>query len=521
MDATNPMKLTNDLFDSAKNLILSVGLPNDKSWEIEASNNLLLEKQIEGGKLQSLQIDFINRAASAWGEAFECDFSGNGIREFSCRGASPPDETVFKQFQEDVKAAGPAAIVNVRIQFDKERFAQKNFQQESGVRYVIYVFASAFMWAYSRPFPEIEEIFLPQATAYCICLILEMETCLLGPRLAALGPSAFQKFDLASRPPRDEGREVSARKVRSDSDTWINFDTSLTPYHLFLKPSTDSPQELRNLAARKLYDLTLIYIADSVRYEANVGYEATFSGIPQVRVFAPLSNAAAVLQNATVLFDLFAWAFVTEGTDKPAVLRAVIASVLTADRIANYSALDQAADRVSQSTRASYTSLVRGAVTRHFDKLKDVDKYVQETGFQLGSQISGLASNLTANMLGTVGVTVGAFISFVIDKKATPKLLAFGSLLYGTYLLCFPLFYSLLLQNFVQYVITVREFRKRIHQFAASLNLPDLSKQYEPMIKSRRLHFWTILGISCVVYLLLITGSFFLYKYFQSMPTPP
>src|SRR6266568_2711039 len=145
MDAASPMKLTNDLFDSAKNLILSVDLPNEEFWQSESSKNLLLEKQIEGAKLANLHLDFISRAASAWGDAFECDFSGDGIREFSCRGGSPADENVFKQFRDDVQAVGPAAILTVRIQFDKERFAQRNFQQDNGLRYVMYIFASAFM----------------------------------------------------------------------------------------------------------------------------------------------------------------------------------------------------------------------------------------------------------------------------------------------------------------------------------------------------------------------------------------
>jgi len=293
----------------------------------------------------------------------------------------------------------------------------------------------------------------------------------------------------------------------------------LTPYHLLLTVSTGTPRDLANLATRKLFDLTLIFIADSVRLVEG-GYEATFLGIPLAQIYAPLLDTVPPI-NTPLLFRLFHWAYLPGGTDKLAVLRAVVASVLTADRIANYEALDQSARRISESTRASYASLVQGTVGRHFDKLKEVDKYVQETGFQLGGQISGLAASLTTNMLGTVGVIVGGYIGYVIDKKTTPQLLAFGAVLYGGYLLFFPLLYSLLLQNLVQYVITVREFRERIREFGASLNLPQLSSRYEPMIKSRRKHFWFIFGISCLVYAALVAGTFCLYAYFKPAPTPP
>lgn len=375
------------------------------------------------------------------------------------------------------------------------------------------------MRAYSGSFHDIEQTFFPEPKERCVCLVLEKDISLSGPNIAIMGPASFGQFQLKDHHRTAAARLDRARDTRRDNVSWINFETRLTPYHLLFTPAGENPQELTNLAATKLFDLTLIYVADSVRYEKD-GYEAIFSAVPLARVFAPLttSNASA---NSANLFRLFQWAYLPGGTDKLAVLRAVIPSVLAGDRTTNHQALDLNARRIDEGARASYSSLVRGVVTRHFEKLKEVDKYVQETAFQLGSQISGLATNLTTNMLGTIAVIVGAFISYVIDKKATPRLLAFGTLLYGGYLLFFPLLYSLLLQNLVQYVITVREFRKRIREFADILNVSQLSTRYEPMIRSRRWHFWAIFSISCLVYVLLVCASFFLYRYFKSLPTSP
>jgi len=513
------MKLNANLFGSVKDLMSLLGVPDEASCQSERAEDFLFEKEIESNKLTGLSLDVVRAASVAWGEAFRFKLLSDGIREFEAGGGAPVDESVFHQFKTDLQGVASTQLVNVRVYFDKAGLAKTIFQEPADVHFAIFIFASAFIRTYSGTFREIDQIFFPEPRERCVCLVLQKDVSLLGPNMAITGPTSFEKFQLKSQHRTVATRQDRARETRSDNVSWINFDTRLTPYHLLLTPSGDSPEEFTVLAARKLFDLTLIYIADSVRHEKD-GYEATFSAVPLARVFAPLSNSIAP-NNSALFFKLFQWAYLPGGADKLAVLRAAIPSFLTGDRITNHQALDQSARRISDSARASYASLVRGVVTRHFDKLKEVDKYVQETGFQLGGQISGLATNLTTNMLGTVAVIVGAFISFVIDKKATPKLLAIGSLLYGGYLLLFPLLYSLFLQNLVQYVITVREFRKRIREFAATLNLPGLSSQYEPMIRSRRWHFWAVFGISCLIYILLIVASCLLYRHFNLIPTSP
>jgi hypothetical protein len=513
------MKLNPNLFGSAKGLIRSVGMSEDECWQSERSRDLLIERRVEVTKLADLSLQLVREAASAWGDAFKCQFSSDGIREFRALGGSPLDGTAFHEFQADVHAAAPSDTVNVSISIDKEIFGKTIFQPEAEVHFVMYIFAASFTRAFSSSFRDIDQRFFPGPKERCVCLVLEREVSLVGSNLAVLGPAAFEQYQHEIQHRAAAARLERARVTRSDHVTWINFDTRLTPYHLLLTVCAETPPDLANLVTRKLFDLTLIFIADSVRFVEG-GYEATFSGVPLAQIYAPHLGAVSPI-NVPILFRLFHWAYLPGGTDKLAVLRAVVASVLAADRIANYETLDQSARRISQSTRASYASLVQGTVARHFDKLKEVDKYVQETGFQLGGQISGLAASLATNMLGTVGVIVGGFIGYVINQKATPKLLAFGAILYGGYLLCFPLVYSLLLQNLVQYVITVREFRERIREFGASLNLPQLSSRYEPTIRSRRNHFWALFVISCLVYVVLVAGFFCLYTYFKLVPTTP
>jgi len=511
------MSLKANLFGSVKDLMSSLGASEDVCWQSERAKNFLFEKEIEGNKLTGLSLDVIRAVVAAWGDAFEFKMSSIGIRELETVGGLPVDENVFQQFKADLQGVASSQLVSVRVYFDKTKLARMLFQEIADAHFLIFIFISAFIRAYSGSFHDIEQIFFPEPRERCVCLVLEKDMSLSGPNLAIMGPASFGQFQIKNHHPA--ARQDRARDARRDNVSWINFETRLTPYHLLFTPAGENPQEVTNLAARKLFDLTLIYIADSVRYEKD-GYEATFSAVPLARVFAALTSSIAPA-NSALFFRLFQWAYLPGGTDKLAVLRAVIPSVLAGDRIANYQALDLSARRIAESARASYSSLVQGVVTRHFEKLREVDKYVQETGFQLGGQISGLAANLTTNMLGTVGVIIGAFISYVIDKKATPKLLALGTLLYGGYTLFFPLLYSLLLQNLVQYVITVREFRKRIREFADVLNLSKLSTRYEPMIRSRRWHFWAIFGVSSLVYASLIVASFFFYRYFKSIPPSP
>ena len=169
--------------------------------------------------------------------------------------------------------------------------------------------------------------------------------------------------------------------------SWINFETFLTPYHLSLAPTAGSPAELTNLTKRRLLDLILIHIANSVRL-VDGGYEAAFSGASLRQIFVPLKLDS--FPNDTLpLFRLFCWAYSSSETDKLTLIRSVITTFLGDNQKDNYTALDRSAQRIRDSSLANYATLIQGFVTRHFDKLKEVDKYVQETAFQLGGRSRG------------------------------------------------------------------------------------------------------------------------------------
>jgi hypothetical protein len=519
MDSTDLIKQGSKLFRSVEVLSLSIGVPINEFSRHETSEALSFNETIQASKIRGLSFEVISEAALAWGDAFECNFSSDhGILPIQARG-SLLDRVAFDKFKEDVQSAGPDDTVSVSITINKAMFGKTVYPDSPEVYFLIYIFTSNLMRAFSGTLQDIEGIFFRKPKPRSVCLLLEKDVALAGPILTIVGPAAFdQRKNLGTRRSGDS-RTVKVYEVRRDHVSWINFETILTPYHLLLAPSAGSDSGLTNIINQRLHDLILIHIANSARH-VDGGYEATFLGASLRQILAPLKNDNPPEQTLP-LFRLFRWAYSSSETDKLALLRAVITTFLGDNQKDNYAALDRSAQRIRDSSLANYATLIQGFVTRHFDKLKEVDKYVQETVFQLGGQISGLATSLTTSMLGTVGVTIGGFVAYVIDMKTTPKLLSFGTLLYGAYLFVFPLSCALLLQNLVQYRITVREFRQRIHEFGVTLNIPHLSDQYVGMMKSRQRHFWAIFAVSCVVYVLLVGACLYLYKYFKSLPATP
>jgi hypothetical protein len=220
-----------------------------------------------------------------------------------------------------------------------------------------------------------------------------------------------------------------------------------------------------------------------------------------------------------MLLRLFVWAYSDRSADKLPFARSVTTTYLSEDRAENFKVLAECAQRIWDSTRANYATYVRGFVTRHFDKLKEVDEYVRQTGYRMSEQISGLVGNLTTNMLATVGVIVGGFLAYALDKKATPSLLSLGLKIYGAYIALFPLAYFLVFHSLADYLITIRDFKRRMGDFELNLHLPGLSSKAFDLVKFRRIHFWSALAISCAIYACLALLCFAYSLHFQSPPT--
>lgn len=104
-----------NLFGSVKDLMPSLGVSEDVSWQCERAKNFLFEKEIDAKKLSGLSLDLIQAAVAAWGDAFEFKASSIGIRELQTVGGLLVDENIFQQFMADLQSVASSQLVNVRL----------------------------------------------------------------------------------------------------------------------------------------------------------------------------------------------------------------------------------------------------------------------------------------------------------------------------------------------------------------------------------------------------------------------
>ena len=200
---------------------------------------------------------------------------------------------------------------------------------------------------------------------------------------------------------------------------------------------------------------------------------------------------------------MFIWAYSGKTADKLPVLRSVISSALGRERNANYALLPQNAQRIFETARSNYAAFVSGFVTSYFDKLKEIDIYVRQTGLEIANRVSDLVKTLTTNLLATVGVVVGGFVAYALDKKSSPQLLSIGLRVYGVYTLVFPLLYSLILHGLVDYTITKHEFKQHTSELERNLHIVGLGRKSGTALRCRTRHFWFVLATSATVYIVI------------------
>jgi hypothetical protein len=498
MDRADPVEKLSNLHGALVSLGRSLGLPITALQEGETAHRLEVDQEVPCNSLLNLAFENIREAVRYWGNSLTLRFSSEyGVRPFHVVD-SQIVEAAFADFVADLRAARDGETLRLRLSIDKAQFVQHLTPPIAETNVVVFTFLPNLLRAIAGSFSEIEEIFFPKIQSRCICLLLEGDVALHGPYLSVFGPSRYSAEVQKKPSARLAARISKVWEIRKDQVSWVDFETQLTPFHLMLESEGQVDPFLRANVERAFYALTVVHLADSVR-RLNGDHVATFSGLTRAQILIRRAEATAP-SNVDSLSRAFMWAYSEKAADKLPFLRSVATSYLTENRELNYSALGENADRIWEAARANYAAFIRGFVTRHFEKLKEVDDYVRQTSQQVGEQISEVSKSLVTTMLATVGVIVGGFVAYALNKEASPKLLSIGLKIYGGYVVLFPLLYFLLFHSLTHYAITIHDFNKRMRDFGLVLQLPELSKKFSGVIKPRKVHFWATLIFSFVIY---------------------
>jgi hypothetical protein len=480
-----------------------LGLAEEQVRSAEKAARLSVEAELPAKPAAGLSADILRAVVSDWNEHFSLTIASDyGIRPFQLR-AGQFIEAELARFLEDITPAPAEATIHLRLTVEKEQFLRKQ-PQGSGCHRVLYLFTNNLKRALGGRYADVEEIFFPAGTARCECLLCEDEVAIDGQYLtiSAVAPTAPAEQQLSQLNDRIE----AIRNLRQENTHWTGFGTDLTPLHFVVRKDVD-PKGIGGPIDRLQYALLVSYLADSVR-SIETGFIAVFSGTGRTEVLIPTQRTDNAIDVSPV-FRLFDWCYAERAFDKLDIARSVISSVLEADRSTNYDLLLANAPRVWEAARSTYLMLVRDLVTKHFDKLKQIQDYVTAISSDVATKVSSIVTTLITSILAAIGVVLGAFVAYAFDKKIRIDVFRFGLRVYGIYILVFPFALSLLLNNLVDYLILRADLKKRLKDFETALGLENLKGKIASTVTRRGWHFWCVLSFAIVIYLTLAFVCFF------------
>lgn len=463
----------------------------------ETADRIEAEQDVPCSSLLNLTLDHIARGCHCLGNALSISLSSQyGIRPFSVEDSQVCAAT-FNDFLEDLRTAGHDETVHVRLSVDKRQIV-RHLNAPERTNIVVFAFLSNLLRALAGQFEEVQEIFFPQVQCRSICLLLEGGEMVQGPYFSVVGPGELEKEFSRRQSAKVANRISKIWETRRDNVSWIDFETKLTPIHFMISSETDHGTRLSVTVGSAFYALSVLYMADSVRRREN-DYVATFSGLTQSQLLVR-GEADVPRLDIGRTSRAFIWAYSSEATDKLTFLRSVATSYLGDNPETNYSALGRSIDRIWETARANYAAFIKGFVTRHFEKLREVDEYTRETSNKVSQQISELSRNLVMTMLATVGVIIGGVVAYGLNRATTPKLLSAGLRIYGLYIGIVPLLYFVIVYSLTSYLITVHDFKSRMKDFELVLHISDLSRRFSGAITPRKVHFWFTLILAISIY---------------------
>jgi hypothetical protein len=491
------------IFERFKTLTAALGLPEQVVIQAETAARLSAQTESAAKSAAGLTADMLHGIVSDWGQHVTLAITSDyGIRPFQLR-AGQFSELELAHFLEDIAPAPASATVHVTLTLQKDHFLRV-VPQVSGRHRVLYLYTDNLKRALGGKYGDVEEIFFP-GSIRCECLLYEDDVAIGGQYLTISGVAP----DAPGEPQPSaqlKDRLEAIRNLRQENTHWTGFGTDLTPLHFVVRKDVD-PKRIGDAIDRLQFALLVSYLADSVR-SANADFIAVFSGSSRTEILLSSQRSDGAIDTAPV-FRLFDWCYTERTSDKLDIARSVISSVLGPDRAKNYDLMLTNASRVWEAARSTYLMLVRDLVTKHFDKLKQIQDYVTAISSDVATKVSNIVTTLITNILAAIGVVLGAFVAYTFDKKISVDVFKFGLRVYGIYVLVFPLILSLLLNNLVDYLILRADFKKRLKDFETALGLDNLKGKVASTVGRRGWHFWCVLSFAVLIYLALAFLCFF------------
>ncbi len=166
------------------------------------------------------------------------------------------------------------------------------------------------------------------------------------------------------------------------------------------------------------------------------------------------------------------------------------------------------AETLESSIELQWQSVFENKLTAYFAQVKTIEEYIASTVSSISQQIIDMIKGLSDTMLTAVAAIVGTFIAALFNDKFNAVLFSFGMMVYGTYVLAFPLIYNMSARR-GNYRALLGDYQKRRDNFKAQIADDRISTIEGTRIQDRKRSFTKWFWITVSTYLIIVGIVFF------------
>ncbi|HEY0068421.1 MAG TPA: hypothetical protein VGE04_00480 [Chloroflexia bacterium] len=426
------------------------------------------------------------------------------------------DDSRLARFRNEISKFDPY----LQFVLDKDMLTQQLFPSiPSHHRILFYFFPEALERLLSNRFDDLEDQLWPAADSCKVILLIPSNKILIdGDHLAIIGGTHLDSLaNLTSSMSPDISRTKGMFDYCRTHLIWRkDWVERLTPLHFDVTVSDSGDTKIVQLLQIHLATLVILYTAQ-LTAEAKGHLVSTYVGsqytaniiVPTVEeaLLKRLPETSEHLLN--VLNAVYDPIWLERGRGLLPIVQSVVSERLQPTPPEDaFEVFVGFAETLESSIELQWQAIFENKLTAYFAQVKALEEHIASTVSSISQQITDMVKGLSDTMLAAVAVIVGTFIADLFTDEFNAQLFSVGLLVYGTYVLIFPLSYNMLARC-SNFKALISDYKKRRDNFKSQMTDGKISTIEGGRIQDRKNSFTRWFWATVATYLIVVVLSYF------------
>ncbi len=488
-------------------------IPTEDVKKRETPERIALSTSVPVHRLKTITVERLEDLVSAFGSALGLTIGAEDARPLLRIRQGAPDTDIATSLGE-IRALPDDLELRVDVQINKRHVLHQiglDLDQYYGL---FYLFLDNLVKLLKAPLPDLDRTLFASAHTPTVVIVSDTEVVCRGALFTVVGAQSAQHLDDILPLPSMRLRQRIDRfqRIAPDSLNWVGFCLEhLTPLHFICECVEEPADDLANILANRLLQLTIVYTANRSSIEGQQ-ISALYASSEQS---APLALSEMTLetklQRDTV--RLITWLQAVGEVDKLTMFQNVVAREIPRDDPAeNFRAFVERLPNLLRETRWHYRVYLDGKITKHFEKVQLVNSHIADVTREISQTLDSVTKGLVDTLLASVGVVILTLLASLVENKTQGVIFRVGMWTYAIYLLLFQVFYRMG-NLYHSYFLIVGESEQQLLPFKVALGekkIGELTTSLENRKRQFRQWYFATIGIYVLVILVILASGCFL-----------